>query len=67
MTLPIPSITPAIIPDEAAGKMIRHKVCHRVAPSRMPLLCNVLGTLTRASSEILMIVGNAINASSKLP
>jgi hypothetical protein len=33
MTRPIPSITPAMIPDEAAGNRIRQSVCHRVAPN----------------------------------
>jgi hypothetical protein len=63
----MPSIMAAMIPDEADGKIIRQRVCHLVAPSPKAASLKLFGTPVRASSEILIIVGSAINANSKLP
>ena len=49
------------------AKQSATSVCHRVAPKPYAASLNAFGTPIRASSEMLMTVGSAINASSKLP
>ena len=60
--LPIPSITAAIIPEEAAGITTFHIVCHLVAPRAREAILYSLGTEVIASSEIEIIVGRDITA-----
>ena len=62
-TLPSPSKTAAIIPEEAVGTTVLMVVSHFVAPSARDACLNLFGTAFIASSEIEIMVGSAINAS----
>ena len=67
MARPMPSITAARTPDLAAGSCTRHTVCHGVAPMARLALLYSFGTEARASSAMLTMVGNAMNASMMAP
>ena len=60
IALPIPRIMAAVIPDRAEGTITLLIVCHLVAPIDREASRYSMGTELIASSDTLIIVGNAI-------
>ncbi len=65
IALPSPIITAENIPGLAVGSITLIAVCQRLAPRARDPACKCLGTLERASSEIVNIMGITANPIAK--
>ncbi len=62
---PKPTIRAEKIPAEAVGRMTRVAVCHGEAPRASEAAFRCCGTLERASSEIVKMIGMTANPIAK--